>query len=527
MSRFNGVPRRPVVLVIMDGFGINPGRLNNAVALANTPNLDAYFARYSHTALHASGPAVGLPDGQMGNSEVGHLTLGCGSIVRQDIVRIDDAIDQGEFFRNPALLAAVERAAAAGRPLHLLGLVSDGGVHSSLKHLGALIDLCHQHGVRPLLHMITDGRDTAPRSAPDFLPDVEPALHEAGGAIASVMGRYYAMDRDRRWDRTEKAWRALVHGEGHHALTPESAIRAAHAAGDNDEFIQPILLPPFQPVRADDEVVFFNFRKDRPRQLVAALGLPDFDGFDRRDAPLNRVTCLMAYDERYDLPYAFLPERPATTLGEVVSAHGIAQFRCAETEKYAHVTFFFNGQRAEPYPAESQHVVPSPQVSTYDQQPEMSATKVADAVVDAIESARYGFILVNFANGDMVGHTAERDAVIAAVETLDREVGRVLGAAVAADYSVILTADHGNCEEMIDPLSDEPHTQHTVYPVPCLVMDEDTWQLSCVGGLSNIAPTVLQLMGMEQPEAMTAKSLLLRPLKVHSRLRRSPFRSAA
>jgi len=527
MSSPHGTPRRPVVLIVLDGFGINPSRLNNAVAAANTPNLDAYFARYSHTALQASGPAVGLPDGLMGNSEVGHLTLGCGSIVRQDVVRIDESIDSGDFFSNPALTRAADRAAASGRPLHLLGLVSDGGVHSTLDHLLALIRLCRRHGARPLLHMVTDGRDTAPHAAPGYLPLIEPALHEAGGAIASVIGRYFAMDRDRRWERTELAWRALMLGKGQQALSAEGAIRAAHAAGDSDEFIRPVLLPPFEPVRADDELVFFNFRKDRPRQLVAALGLANFSGFDRGTAGTARVTCLMAYDQAFDLPHAFEPERPVVTLGQVISAHGIAQFRCAETEKYPHVTFFFNGQRGEPYSGERQQVIPSPKVSTYDQQPAMSAAAVADAVVQAIADDRYGFILVNFANGDMVGHTAVREAVIQAVETLDREVGRVLEAAVAADYSVVLTADHGNCEELIDPLTDEPHTQHTVYPVPCLVIDQEAWQLSCVGGLANVAPTVLQLMGLPQPAAMTAHSLLLRPLHAPSRIHRNPFRSAA
>jgi 2,3-bisphosphoglycerate-independent phosphoglycerate mutase len=527
MSSLHGAPRRPVLLIVLDGFGINPSRLNNAIAAARTPNLDAYFARYSHTALQASGPAVGLPDGLMGNSEVGHLTLGCGSIVRQDIVRIDDAIATGEFYRNTALTRAADRAAATGRPLHLLGLVSDGGVHSSLDHLQALIRLCRQRGARPLLHMVTDGRDTSPRSAPGYLPQVEPALHEAGGAIASVMGRYFAMDRDHRWDRTELAWRALVLGKGQHALSAEGGIRAAHAAGDGDEFIRPILLPTFEPIQADDEAVFFNFRKDRPRQIVSALGLADFSGFDRGPVRVAHVTCMMSYDKRFDLPHAFAPEHPAVTLGQVVSAHGIAQFRCAETEKYPHVTFFFNGQRAEPSSGETQLVIPSPKVGTYDQQPAMSAPAVADAVIQAIAGGHHGFILVNFANGDMVGHTAIREAVIEAVEALDREVGRVLEAAVAADYSVVLTADHGNCEEMVDPLTDEPHTQHTVYPVPCLIVDQEAWQLSCAGGLANVAPTVLQLMGIPQPAGMTARSLLLRPLRAPSRIHRDPFRSAA
>jgi 2,3-bisphosphoglycerate-independent phosphoglycerate mutase len=512
MLNISGVPRRPVVLVILDGFGVNPSKRNNGVAEAATPNLDRYFSRFPHTTLNASGEAVGLPDGQMGNSEVGHLTLGAGSVIRSDIVRINDAIVSGEFMTNSALLAATDLAADRRRPVHLVGLVSDGGVHSHLDHLKALIRLCHQRGVRPLLHMITDGRDTAPRSALQYLHQVEPLLHECGGAIASVMGRYYAMDRDKRWDRTELAWRALVLGKGQQAHNAETAIRSAYAAGDSDEFIRPILLPPAKPIAAEDPVICFNFRKDRPRQLVAALGSPKFSGFDRGDAPLAGVTCMMPYDRGLNLPYAFEPEQPATTLGHAVSALGLAQFRCAETEKYAHVTYFLNGGRTVPYSGETQLLIPSPGVATYDMKPSMSAAAVADAVVGAISKGRHALIVVNFANGDMVGHTAVRHAVLEAVETLDNEVARVLEAAETAGYSVLLTADHGNCEELVDPVSGEPHTQHTTYPVPCLVVDEDSWQLSCAGGLANVAPTVLQLMGIEPPVGMTAGSLLLRQL---------------
>lgn len=512
MLNISGVPRRPVVLVILDGFGVNPSKRNNAVAEAATPHLDEYFSRYPHTTLNASGHAVGLPDGQMGNSEVGHLTLGAGSVVRSDIVRINDAIANGEFMNNEALVGAAATARRHERPLHLVGLVSDGGVHSHMDHLKALIRLCHRHGVRPLLHMITDGRDTAPRSALQYVHDVEPLLHECGGAIASVTGRYYAMDRDKRWDRTELAWRALVLGKGQHANSAETAIRSAYAAGDSDEFIRPILLPPAEPIADGDPVVCFNFRKDRPRQLVAALGSRGFTGFDRGDAPLAAVTCLMPYDRSLQMPYAFEPEQPATTLGHVVSTLGLAQFRCAETEKYAHVTYFLNGGRAVPYSGETQLLVPSPGVATYDLKPSMSAEAVADAVIGAISKGRYAVIVVNFANGDMVGHTAVRHAVLEAVETLDREVTRVLEAAETAGYSVLLTADHGNCEELVDPVTGEPHTQHTTYPVPCLVLDQDNWQLSCAGGLANVAPTVLQLMGIEPPSDMQANSLLLRKL---------------
>jgi 2,3-bisphosphoglycerate-independent phosphoglycerate mutase len=530
MPHITGVPRRPVVLVILDGFGVNPSKRNNGVVEANTPDIDAYFSRYPHTTLAASGKSVGLPDGQMGNSEVGHLTLGAGDIVRQDSVRISDAIASGEFFRNRALLDATALAARRGTVLHLMGLVSDGGVHSQLDHLGALIRLCAEQGVRPLLHMITDGRDTPPQSALHYLPGVEAQLAACGGAVASVCGRYYAMDRDHRWDRTELAWRAYTLGKGRRADSAKAAIESAYAVGEGDEFIRPMLLPAFQAIGDGDPVVFFNFRKDRPRQMVAALADPSFSGFDRGAAALAAVTCMMPYDRQLDLPFAFEPERPAMTLGQVVSALGLAQFHCAETEKYAHVTYFLNGGRSTPYSGETQLLIPSPAVATYDLKPSMSAAAVADAVVGAIGQGRYAFIVVNFANGDMVGHTAKREAVLEAVETLDREVPRVLEAAENAGYSVVLTADHGNCEELIDPFTGEPHTQHTTYPVPCLVLDEANWQLSSNGGLANVAPTVLQLMGITPPAAMSARSLLLRELpgrRPESRSRPRRLRGAA
>lgn len=522
---FNEALRRPVILIILDGFGVNPSKVNNAIAQANTPNLDKYFARYPHTLLQASGTAVGLPDGQMGNSEVGHMTLGCGSVISQDIVQINAALENGSFYENEAFLRAIQTAKHKDRPLHLLGLVSDGGVHSSLDHLLALIRLCKQQRVKPMVHMITDGRDTAPKSALNYLHRLQSALYESGGAIATIMGRYYAMDRDNRWERTELAWRAIMLGKGQRGHDAESAIKSAYAAGDTDEFIRPIILPTFQLLRDGDQIISFNFRKDRPRQIVAALGSRGFTNFDRGDYPVVDITCMMSYFKDSEFAYAFKPERPHVTLGQVLTEKGIRQFHCAETEKYPHVTYFFNGGRHDPYSGETQYLIPSPKVATYDQKPEMSAPEIATAVVDAIQKEKYGFMVVNFANCDMVGHTARRDAVIHAVEALDHEVGRVLEAAVAADYSVVLTADHGNCEELVDPSSDAPHTQHTLYPVPCMIIDEQSWQLSCSGGLANIAPTVLQLMGIEKPVQMTAGSLLLKPVSTNVYVK--PMHSAA
>jgi 2,3-bisphosphoglycerate-independent phosphoglycerate mutase len=513
MSTVSGAPRRPVLLVILDGFGVNPSKNNNAVHEAPTPQLDNYFSHYPHTLINASGEAVGLPDGQMGNSEVGHLNLGAGEIVRQDIVLINDAIESREFYRNPALIQAIRKAKQKGRPVHLMGLVSDGGVHSHIDHIYAMIEACRRNAVKCLLHMFTDGRDCAPQSALCMLPELEARLSEAGGAIASITGRYYAMDRDNRWDRTELAWRALVMGKGEKAVSATTAIQAAYAAGDTDEFIRPILLPCFEPMKDGDEVISFNFRKDRPRQMVAALGQADFIGFDRGKAPRLMITSMMPYSKADPYPYLFEPERPGTTLGQAISEMGLSQFHCAETEKYAHVTYFFNGGRGEPYTGESQLLIPSPNVATYDLKPQMSAPQVADAVIKAISYGRYAFIVVNFANGDMVGHTAKRHAILSAVKTLDSEVGRVLSSAESAGYSVVLTADHGNCEEMIDPLTGEPQTQHTTYPVPCLIMDKDNWKLSCNGSLSNVAPTILELMGLPVPISMKSGSLLLKSFR--------------
>lgn len=510
MTTISGTLRRPTLLVILDGFGINPDPTHNAIALANTPNFDRYFANYPLTTLEASGRGVGLPAGQMGNSEVGHMTIGSGSIVRQDLVRIDDAIEDGSFFSNPALLSAVEGASAARRPLHLMGLVSDGGVHSHIDHLYALLRLCQRHGVKAQLHMITDGRDTAPQAAAGYLAELESVLDECGGSIGSISGRYYAMDRDRRWDRIKLAFDCIVHGRGLEADDASAAIETSYASGKNDEFILPTRLPGMQPLADGDEMIFFNFRNDRARQICAAFALEHFAEFERGvDYRPLTVTTMTYYEAALGAPIAFTPVRPEITLGSVISEAGLHQLHCAETEKYAHVTFFFNGGREPPYLNEDRRLIDSPRVATYDLQPEMSAPQLADSVIDAIRGGAYEFIVVNFANGDMVGHTAVREAIIRAVEVLDSEVGRVLEAAIAADFAVVLTADHGNCDEMVDPVSGKPHTQHSNHPVPCLVIDPQVRELATGANLSAIAPTVLQLLGIEPPAAMTGESVIL------------------
>ena len=502
-------PGSPALLIILDGFGLNPSADNNAVVEADTPNFDRYFSSYPITKLEASGLGVGLPMGQMGNSEVGHMTIGSGTIVKQDLVRIDDAIKDKSFFENPVFLSAIESAKLAGRPLHFIGLVSDGGVHSHIDHLNALILLCGQHGVVPQVHMITDGRDTAPQASLNYLPALEAALKQSGGHIGSISGRYYAMDRDHRWQRTRLAWDAIVHSRGRHAETATQAIEDSYADEIFDEFIKPTILPEHVVIEAGDELIFFNFRNDRARQISAAFVFEHFEHFERGIGyqPIT-VTCMTYYDGRLEAPIAFSPVHPQVTLGSLVSEAGYRQLHCAETEKYPHVTFFFNGGREHCFVGEERSLINSPNVATYDLQPEMSAAEVADTMIDALRSHRFEFLVVNFANGDMVGHTAVRNAVIKAVEVLDKEVGRVLDVAVETGYSVVLTADHGNCDEMVDPVTGEPHTQHTQYPVPCMVIDKGVSSLVEGDNLSSIAPTLLQLMGIAKPEAMTGNSLI-------------------
>jgi len=511
MSIIENLPRNPVVLIILDGFGANPSKINNGIAIADTPRLDEYFSHNSHALLQASGSASGLPDGQMGNSEVGHMTMGCGSVMKQNLVLINDAITDGSFFKNEQLLAAIQKAADAQRPIHLVGLVSDGGVHSHVNHLLALIRMAALHGVSPNIHVITDGRDCPPKSAEKSLKSIEAALAAETGKISSISGRYFAMDRDHRWERTQLAWETMVNGAGPIASKASEAIQAAYDKGETDEFIMPTFIEGGEVIQPGDQVICFNFRKDRPRQIVAALYQEKFEEFDRGGYKPVDVTCFTEYDQRFQIPYAFELDKPAITLSEVISRNGLKQLHCAETEKYAHVTFFFNGGKGDPYPGEDRCLIDSPQVSTYDLKPEMSAIEVADKVIESIQTNEYAFIVVNFANGDMVGHTAVREAIIKAIETLDTQAGRVMDTAREQGYSVLLTADHGNCDEMLDPVTGEPHTQHTVYPVPCLIVDDIAWKLSNEGSLKNVAPTVLNLMGLTKPEEMEGKSLLLGP----------------
>lgn len=511
MSEPTRPPRRPVLLIIMDGIGVNPSKINNAVALADTHNLDRIFSTHPTCLLEASGRAVGLPEGQMGNSEVGHLSLGAGTILRQDLVKIGDAITDGSFASNEAIVGAIDRAQTKGEPLHLVGLVSDGGVHSHTEHLVALLELCHKRAVQPILHVITDGRDTAPSSVRQFLSKVMPTLTAARGHVATVCGRYYAMDRDRRWERIELAWNAIVAGVGRKAASVDAAIDMAYESGETDEFITPTVLDTHKPLNVDSEVFFFNFRNDRPRELSEAMALVDFQGFDRGKFEAVSLTTMTRYESSYPFPCAFVRDKPGKTLGQIVSDAGIQQIRSAETEKYPHVTFFFNGGRDEPLPNEIRLLVDSPKVATYDLKPEMSAAEVTEGILDALHKKTAGLIVVNLANGDMVGHTGIRDAVVKAVETVDNMVGQMWNTAVDEGYSIVLTADHGNADMLVDPVTGGPHTQHTTFPVACTVHDSTVWELGNGNGLPAIAPTILELMGLPQPESMGGHSLLLRP----------------
>jgi 2,3-bisphosphoglycerate-independent phosphoglycerate mutase len=514
-------PTSPVVLVILDGWGIGRDELGNAVLHAATPVMDHLWASYPHATLCTSGEDVGLPAGQMGNSEVGHTNLGAGFVVYQWLTRLDRAIATGEFAANPVLNGAIDRTLINGQALHLLGLVSDGGVHSHLRHLEALLSLAAARGVpadRVVVHVITDGRDTAPTAGAAYVAHLQQAMTDAGvGRIGTVSGRYYAMDRDRRWDRTRLAYDAMVNGLGPLASNAGEAITAAYAAGITDEFIIPTVIAEDTGARIkpDDSVIFFNFRADRGRQLSEALVSEDFTGWARgpRLPGLHLVT-LARYEESLPAEVAFPPMDVVHPLARVISEAGLAQLHAAETEKYPHVTFFFNGGREEPFAGEERILIPSPKVATYDLQPEMSAPKLTDAVVAAIESGTFHFVIVNFANGDMVGHTGVLPAAIQAVEAADAALGRVVAATLEQGGVALVTADHGNAEEMIDLLTGGAMTAHTTNPVPVLLVAPEEsplrhGQLRPDGRLAGVAPTVLQLLGVPAPPDMTEPSLLV------------------
>ncbi|BEQ15517.1 2,3-bisphosphoglycerate-independent phosphoglycerate mutase [Desulfoferula mesophila] len=510
----------PVALIILDGWGINPAKEGNAVALADTPYMDSLFKDYPHTSLLCSGEAVGLPAGQMGNSEVGHLNLGAGRVVYQDISRINNAVANGELGQNAEFQKAFAAAKKDGHALHLLGLVSDGGVHSLLTHLEALISAAGQAGVKRIfIHAFLDGRDTPPDSGAGYLKQLEDFLNDNSPALlASVTGRYWAMDRDKRWDRVQKAYDALVRGKGRLVGDLVTAVEEDYSNQEFDEFIKPTVRmnedgQAVGTIKDGDAVIFFNFRADRARELTWAFNAPDFDGFDVRDRPkLGYYVCMTQYDQHLQVPVAFGPQRLEDTLAEVVSRAGKKQLHIAETEKYAHVTFFFNGGVEDPVPGEDRVLIPSPkEVATYDEKPAMSAVEVTDEVVERIASDRYDLIVMNYANGDMVGHTGVLAAAVAAMETLDRCLARVVPALLIAGGRVLLTADHGNAEQMIDPLTGGPYTAHTVgNPVPLVLIDpaRQDASLRSDGALRDVAPTVLDLMGLVPPKAMTGKSLL-------------------
>jgi len=511
MSEAHRIPR-PVVLVILDGFGERAEREDNAVRLATTPTLDALYRTYPHTTIGTSGPDVGLPEGQMGNSEVGHLNFGAGRIALMDMTRIDKAVIEGTLGENAVIEGVLRAAKRDGGRLHLLGLVSDGGVHSSIAHLFALIDLANARSVAVVVHAFLDGRDVQPRTAPGYLERLEHHLR-GKGVIGTVAGRYYGMDRDNRWERVESAYRAIVEASGPRRESAASGVRASFDDGKTDEFVLPFVVGDYAGVdTAKDAALHTNFRPDRARELTRALAMPVFDGFPRKAAPFRHYACMTTYDASLGLPVAFPKESYPDIFPEVLANAGRTQFRCAETEKYAHVTYFFNGGREEPFPGEDRKMVPSPRdVATYDQKPEMSAARVADEVVGAVASEKYDFILVNFANPDMVGHTGKLDAAIHAVDAVDGALGRVTEVVRAKRGALVITADHGNCELMKDPATGEPHTAHTLNRVPLLYVDDDARdaRLRAGGRICDVAPTLLRLLGISIPTAMTGRPLLL------------------
>ena len=506
--------KKPIALIIMDGFGYNHKDYGNAIRAAKTPNIDRLLANYPHTLIGASGMDVGLPEGQMGNSEVGHTNIGAGRIVYQELTRITKSIKDGEFFSNEAFTAAVENCKKNDSALHLFGLLSNGGVHSHNSHLYGLLELAKKAGLTKVyVHCFMDGRDVPPTSGVDFVAELEEKLKEIGvGKIATVMGRYYAMDRDNRWERVGKAYDAMVYGEGNKADNAVDAIKASYAADVTDEFVVPTVIDENGKISANDSVIFFNFRPDRARELTRTFCDDSFDGFERGDRVKTTFVCFTEYDATIENKMvAFVKESITNTFGQFLADNGLKQARIAETEKYAHVTFFFNGGVEEPNEGEDRILVKSPKVATYDLKPEMSAYEVCDKLTDAIRSQKYDVIIINFANPDMVGHTGVESAAIQAVEAVDECVGKAVDALKEVDGQMFICADHGNAEQLVDYETGEPYTAHTTNPVPFILVNADpSYTLREGGCLADIAPTLIELMGMEQPKEMTGKSLLIK-----------------
>ena len=502
----------PVVLLILDGWGHREETADNALAQAELPQWRALLASEPHTLIHTEGRHVGLPDGQMGNSEVGHMNLGAGRIVYQDLTRIDAAIEDGSFYGNAELRAACAAAQAGGGTLHVMGLLSPGGVHSHEQHIFAMLELARREGVaRVAVHAFLDGRDMPPKSAAPSLARLQAVCDRVGNAhIASVSGRYYAMDRDQRWDRQRRAWDAIVEARSdHHASDAQAALAQAYERGETDEFVAPTVLDGAQAMADGDAVVFMNFRADRARQLTAAFVDPAFAGYELRQPRLSRFVCLTEYDAKLPAPVAYAPDDLRNTLGELLAQHGLTQLRIAETEKYAHVTFFFSGGREDPYEGETRILVPSPKVATYDLQPEMSCPEVTAKLVEAIRSGSIDVAVCNIANPDMVGHTGDLNAAIQAAQAVDVAIGAIAQAVRDTGGALLITADHGNLEMMRDPATGQPHTAHTVGPVPLLYLGPRRAQLRSGGALRDVAPTMLDLLGLPQPAEMSGHSLLI------------------
>lgn len=503
-----------VLLCIMDGWGINKDCPKDATKTAKTPNFDKLKETEKYTQINASGEYVGLPDGQMGNSEVGHLNLGAGRVVYQDLTRINKEIREGKFFENKAFKDAIEHVKKNNSSLHLYGLVSTGGVHSSFEHVKALVRMAAENGLKKVyVHAFLDGRDTPPKSAVEFLAELEAELKKYNlPQIATISGRYWAMDRDNRWDRVEKAYNALLFGEGEKAANSDEAIKASYAKDVTDEFVEPTITnaDPDSRIKDNDAIIFFNYRPDRAREITRAMTFEEFDGFNRKARRNNLYyVCMAQYDETFPLPIAYPPEKLTNILGDVLDDNGVKQYRTAETEKYAHITFFFNGGEEKSGKLETRALVASPKVATYDLQPEMSAPQVCENVLKALDDPQYGFILVNFANPDMVGHTGVFDAAIKACETVDTCVGKIVEKAKENGVVMLLTADHGNSECMEDPQTHTPFTAHTTNPVPFMLINgQGKYELKDTGALCDVAPTILQLLEIKQPAEMTGQSLI-------------------